>query len=70
MLKTFKNLILIGFASFLLIACQQQGGGAKSKKSKTLENTQKAGFVKLLEKKLNDLLQFPSFFVFRVSSRA
>jgi len=46
MLKTFKNLILIGFASFLLIACQQQGGGAKSKKSKTLENTQKAGFVK------------------------
>ena len=46
MLKTFKNLILIGFASLLLIACGQQGGGAGSKKSKTLQNTQKAGVVK------------------------
>ena len=31
MLKTFKNLILIGFASLILVACQQQGGGAGSK---------------------------------------
>ena len=46
MLKTFKNLILIVSASLLLIACGQQGGGAGSKKSKTLQNTQKAGFVK------------------------
>ena len=46
MFKTFKNLILIGFASLVLIACSQQGGGGNSKKSKTLENTKKAGFVK------------------------
>ena len=46
MLKTFKNLILVGFASLVLIACSQQGGGGNSKKSKTLENTKKAGFVK------------------------
>jgi len=46
MFKTFKNLILIGFASLFLIACTQQGGGGNSKKSKTLENTKKAGFVK------------------------
>ena len=41
MLKTFKNVILVGLASLILIACQQQGGGGNSKKSKTLENTQK-----------------------------
>jgi len=46
MLKQFKNLILIGFASLVLIACQQQGGGGNSKKSKTLDNTKKAGVVK------------------------
>ena len=46
MFKTFKNLILISFASLLLIACSQQGGSGNSKKSKTLENTKKAGFVK------------------------
>ena len=46
MLKTFKNLILVGFASLVLIACSQQGGGGNSKKSKTLDNTKKAGFVK------------------------
>ena len=48
MLKQFKNLILIGFASLVLIACQQQGGGGNSKKSKTLDNTKKAGVVTLL----------------------
>jgi len=46
MLKTFKNLIFVGFASLVLIACSQQGGGGNSKKSKTLDNTKKAGFVK------------------------
>jgi general L-amino acid transport system substrate-binding protein len=46
MLKTFKNMILVGLASFLLVACGQQGGSGNSKKSKTLQNTQKAGFVK------------------------
>jgi general L-amino acid transport system substrate-binding protein len=46
MLRTIKNMILVGFASVLLVACGQQGGGAGSKKSKTLQNTQKAGFVK------------------------
>ena len=28
MLRTFKNLVLIFSASLILIACQQQGGGA------------------------------------------
>ena len=46
MFKTFKNLILVCFASLMLIACTQQGGSGNSKKSKTLENTKKAGFVK------------------------
>ncbi|MBA1338036.1 MAG: general L-amino acid transport system substrate-binding protein, partial [Pelagibacterales bacterium] len=46
MLNTFKNLILIVSASLLLIACGQQGGGAGSKKSKTIQQTKKAGFVK------------------------
>ena len=45
MFKTFKNLILIGFASLVLIACTQQGGGGNSKKSKTLENTKKSWFL-------------------------
>ncbi len=46
MIKSIKTWILIGFASMLLVACGQGGGGAGSKKSKTLENTKKAGFVK------------------------
>jgi outer membrane biogenesis lipoprotein LolB len=41
MVKTLKNLILIVFASFVLIACSQQGGSGHSKKSKTLENKKK-----------------------------
>ena len=45
MIKSIKTWILIGFASILLVACGQ-GGGSGSKKSKTLENTKKAGFVK------------------------
>ena len=44
MIKSIKNWILVGFASLLLAACGQDGAG--SKKSKTLENTKKAGFVK------------------------
>ena len=46
MIKSLKTWILVGFASLLLVACGQGGGGAGSKKSKTLENTKKAGFVK------------------------
>ena len=46
MIRSLKTLILVGFASLLLVACGQGGGGAGSKKSKTLENTKKAGFVK------------------------
>ncbi len=46
MIKSIKTWILVGFASLLLVACGQGGGGAGSKKSKTLENTKKAGFVK------------------------
>ena len=45
MMKSIKTWILVGFASLLLVACGQ-GGGGTSKKSKTLENTKKAGFVK------------------------
>ena len=46
MIKSIKTWILVGLASLLLVACGQSGGGAGSKKSKTLENTKKAGFVK------------------------
>ena len=46
MIKSIKTWILVGFASLLLVACGQSGGGAGSKKSKTLDNTKKAGFVK------------------------
>ena len=46
MIKSIKSLIVVGLASLALVACSQQGGGAGSKKSKTLENTKKAGFVK------------------------
>jgi general L-amino acid transport system substrate-binding protein len=45
MIKSIKTWILVGFASLLLVACGQ-GGDSGSKKSKTLENTKKAGFVK------------------------
>jgi len=38
MIKSIKTWILVGFASLLLVACGQSGGGAGSKKSKTLEN--------------------------------
>jgi len=46
MMKSIKNWILVVLASSLLVACGQSGGGAGSKKSKTLDNTKKAGFVK------------------------
>ena len=46
MIKSLKTLIFVGLASLLLVACGQSGGGAGSKKSKTLDNTKKAGFVK------------------------
>ena len=46
MIKSLKTMIFVGLASLLLVACGQSGGGAGSKKSKTLENTKKAGFVK------------------------
>ena len=46
MMKSIKTWIFVGFASLLLVACGQGGGGAGSKKSKTLENTKKAGFPK------------------------
>ena len=45
MIKSIKSLVLLFSASLLLFACTQQGGGS-GKKSKTLENTKKAGFVK------------------------
>ena len=48
MIKSIKTWILVGFASLLLVACGQGGGGAGSKKSKTLENTKKAGFVNVV----------------------
>ena len=41
MIKSIKTLIFVGLASLLLVACGQSGGGAGSKKSKTLENTKK-----------------------------
>ena len=44
MLKIVKNFVLLFSAVLLLSACQQQGGSGK--KSKTLDNTKKAGFVK------------------------
>ena len=44
MLKMIKNFVLFFSAVLLLAACQQQGGSGK--KSKTLSNTKKAGFVK------------------------
>ena len=43
MLKIVRNLVLF-FSAILLAACQQ--GGGSGKKSKTLDNTKKAGFVK------------------------
>ena len=43
MLKMIRNFVLLLSAVLLLAACGQQGGG---KKSKTLSNTKKAGFVK------------------------
>jgi general L-amino acid transport system substrate-binding protein len=46
MIKSLKTLIFVGLASLLLVPCGQSGGGAGSKKSKTLDNTKKAGFVK------------------------
>ena len=46
MIKSIKNWIFIVLASSLLVACGQSGGGAGSKKSKTLDNTKKADFVK------------------------
>ena len=46
MIRSIKSLIVVGLASLALVACSQSGGGAGSKKSKTLENTKKAGFVK------------------------
>jgi hypothetical protein len=44
MIKSLRSLILLVSASLLLFACGQQGGGAGSKKSKTLENTKKSRF--------------------------
>ena len=46
MMKSIKTWILVVLASSLLVACGQGGGGSGSKKSKTLDNTKKAGFVK------------------------
>ena len=46
MIKSLKTWIFVGLASLLLVACGQSGGGSGSKKSKTLDNTKKAGFVK------------------------
>ena len=44
MLKIIRNFVLFFCASLLLLSCGQQSGGGK--KSKTLANTKKAGFVK------------------------
>ena len=49
MIKSIKTWILVVLASSLLVACGQGGGGSGSKKSKTLDNTKKAGFVKNVE---------------------
>jgi len=46
MIKSLKNWIFVGLASLLLVACGQGGGGAGSKKSKTLDNTKKADTVR------------------------
>ena len=45
MMKSIKTWILVVLASSLLVACGQ-GGDSGSKKSKTLDNTKKAGYVK------------------------
>ena len=44
MLKIVRNFVLLFSAAILLAACQQ--GGGSGKKSKTLDNTKKAGCVK------------------------
>ena len=44
MLKIIRNFVLFFSAVLFLSACQQ--GGGSGKKSKTLDNTKKAGFVK------------------------
>ena len=33
MIKSLKSLIIVGLASFALVACSQQSGGGNSKKS-------------------------------------
>ena len=44
MIRSMKTWILVALSSLILVACGQ--GGGDSKKSKTLEDTKKAGFVK------------------------
>ena len=44
--EIYQNLDFSWICILLLVACGQGGGGAGSKKSKTLDNTKKAGFVK------------------------
>ena len=46
MMKSIRTWILVVLASSLLVACGQGDGGSGSKKSKTLDNTKKAGYVK------------------------
>ncbi len=44
MIRSIKTWILVALSSLILVSCGQSGGD--SKKSKTLEDTKKAGFVK------------------------
>ena len=46
MMKSIRTWILVVLASSLLVACGQGDGDSGSKKSKTLDNTKKAGYVK------------------------
>ena len=45
-MKSIRTWILVVLASSLLVACGQGDGDSGSKKSKTLDNTKKAGYVK------------------------
>ena len=47
MIRSIKTLILVGFASLLLVACGQGGGGAGSKKSKNSRQYEESWFCEM-----------------------